>query len=348
MSNLRFTLSRPLALCALTLALLLATVSVTPFGSSAAPQKKSKDGKKSKKSKTSANAPAEEGTPAIWSDRGDISQLNLYWGIGSEEEMPKPPFQFDKEDMTGTNPKIKIIDANGVKWNMKFDEEVHAEVVCSRIVWAAGYMVEESYFIPSGRVEGVTGLSRAKKFIGSDGSFSNAMFEKRPDNIARRRNNWDWDANPFANSKELSGLAMLCFLLSNWDAKTTNNNVLGMFDDDGTVKEWYLVADWGGTFGKTGGFTSHSKWDPADYGKQAFLDGVSGNTVKFHYSGKMGSSLKAQPRENVRWFYNIVGKLSDDQLRDAFKAAGATPAETDAFVAQLRKRLNELKAAAGM
>ena len=59
----------------------------------------------------------------------------------AEGEMPKPPFQFDKEDMTGTNPKIKIIDANGVKWNMKFDEEVHAEIACSRIVWACGFMV---------------------------------------------------------------------------------------------------------------------------------------------------------------------------------------------------------------
>jgi len=235
MSNLRFTLSRPLALCALTLAVLLATASVTPFGSSAAPQKKSKDEKKSKKSKTSANAPAEEGTPAIWRDRGDISQLNLYWGIGSEEEMPKAPFQFDKEDMTGTNPKIKIIDANGVKWNIKFDEEVHAEVAASRIAWACGYMVEESYFIASGKVNGVTGLSRAKKFVGADGSFSNGMFEKRPENIARRAINWDWDANPFKGTKELSGLAILNTMLNNWDAKPTIERVeYTLFENDET------------------------------------------------------------------------------------------------------------------
>lgn len=315
---------------------------------SVAAQKKSKDEKKSKKNKAGANAPTTEGKPALWEDRGDISQLNLYWGIGSEEEMPKPPFQFDKEDMTGTNPKIKVIDANGIKWNMKFDEEVHAEVTCSRIVWACGYMVEESYFIPSGKVNGVSGLSRAKKFVGTDGSFSNAMFEKRPDDIARRGNNWDWDSNPFARSKEMSGLAMLCFLLSNWDAKTTNNNVLGMFAEDGSVKEWYLVADWGGTFGKTGGFTSHSKWDPADYAKQAFLEGVSGDTVKFHYSGKMGSSYKNQPIANVRWFAGIVGKLSDAQLQDAFRAGGASQAEASAFIGQLRKRINDLKSAAGM
>jgi hypothetical protein len=336
------------ALLAFALAIVFAAASVAPSGSFAAPQKKDKESKKSKKNKGPSNAPVEEGKPALWRDPGDVSQLNLYWGIGSEEEQPKPPFQFDKEDVTGTNPKIKVIDANGVKWNMKFDEEVHAEIASSRLVWAVGYMVEESYFVPSGKVTGVSGLGRAKKFVGSDGSFTNAMFEKRPDNIARRRNNWDWDSNPFAGTKELSGLAMMCFLLNNWDAKVTNNNVLGMFDDDGTVKEWYVVADWGGTFGKTGGFMSHTKWSPADYTKQAFLDGVSGNSVKFHYSGKMGSSLKSQPRENVRWFVGLVGKLSDAQLQDAFKAAGATPSETSAFVAELRKRINELKSAAGM
>src|SRR5262245_57337179 len=155
-------------------------------GVSASPQKKGKgkenesknESKKEKKSKGESAAPTKAGVPALWEDRGDVSRLNLVLGIGSEAGKPKPPFQFDKEDVTGTNPKIKIIDANGVKWNLKFDEEVHSEVAASRIAWACGYMVEESYFIPSGKVSGVTGLGRARKFVGSDGSFTNAMAEK--------------------------------------------------------------------------------------------------------------------------------------------------------------------------
>ncbi|HMV48018.1 MAG TPA: hypothetical protein PLD20_01410 [Blastocatellia bacterium] len=310
-----------------------------------APQKKDK--KKDKKSKKQTAAPTESGTPRLWEAQEDISKLNLYYGIGSQEEMPKPPFQFDKEDITGTNPKIKVIDANGIKWNIKFDEEVHAEVASSRIVWACGYMVEESYFIPSGTVNGVSGLGRAKKFIGSGGSFTNGMFEKRPDDIARRGINWDWDSNPFRGSKELSGLAILNTLLNNWDAKTTNNNVLGMYDDDGKVVDWHLVADWGGSFGKMGGFTSHTKWDLNEYNKQAFLDGTSGGQLKLHYSGKMGSSLKSVPIEHARWFAGIIGQLSDDQLRDAFRAAGASPNEVEGFSRRLRQKINELKSAVG-
>jgi hypothetical protein len=308
----------------------------------------SKKGKKSKKGAGPSAAPTSVGTPALWSERGEVSGLNLFYGIGGEAGMPKPPFTFDKEDLTGTNPKIKVVDADGVKWNVKFDEEVHAEIASSRFAWASGYMVEESYFVPSARVSGVTGLSRAKSFVGADGSISNAIFEKRPDHIARRRNNWSWDSNPFVGSKELSGLAILNALLSNWDAKVANNNILGMYDADGqTVKEWYVVADWGGTFGKMGGAFSHTKWNPAEFGKQQFLDGVSGNTLRLHYSGKMSPALKTIPLEHARWFAGIVGQLSDSQIRDAFKAAGASPAETEAFAGHMRLKINELKTAVG-
>lgn len=306
-------------------------------------------GKKEKKKKKSdagqSAAPVEKGQPMLWADRGDIASLNLYWGPGSEQLAPKAPFTFDKEDVSGTNPKVKVVDANGVRWNVKFDEEVHAEVAASRIVWALGFMVEESYFVPSGRIEGVGSLGRARKFINSDGSFSNAMFEKRPDTIARRNIRWTWDSNPFVGTKEFSGLAILNVMLNNWDAKVDNNNVLGMFGDGQQIHDWYVQSDWGGTFGKTGGYFSHSKWSLKDYSSQAFISGVSGSTLKLHYTGKMGSALKSVPVEHAKWFAGIVGQLTDQQLRDAFKAAGATPEEINGFSARIRQKINELKAA---
>jgi hypothetical protein len=61
----------------------------------------------------------------------------------------------------------------------------------------------------------------------------------------------------------------------------------------------------------------------------------------------MGSSLKNMPREHVRWFAGVIGQLSDQQIQDAFRAAGATPAEISGFTGIIRKRINELKAAAG-
>lgn len=302
-----------------------------------------KDKKKKKKKVKNPNAPQTEGTPILWSDPGDIKSLDLYWGIGSAEEAPKAPFKFVKEDTSGTNPKIRVEDANGALWNVKFDEEVHAEIAASRIAWAMGYMVEESYYMPSGRIEGVTGLSRAKKFVGSDGSFKVAMFEKRPDDIARRGKPWSWDSNPFVGSRELSGLAILAVMLNNWDAKVDNNNVLGMFDEDGSVKEWYIVADWGGTFGKMGGVFSHSKWDLDAYQKQAFIDGVKNGRLELNYSGKGGRIMDSVPLEHARWFSGMVGQLSEEQIRQAFRAAGATDAEINGFASRVMEKINRLK-----
>ena len=293
-----------------------------------------------------SHAPTTIGRPTIRVDRGDISTLDLTLGIGSTEGMPKAPFKFEKEDTTGTNPKIKVIDANGVKWNVKFDEEVHAEIAASRIVWAFGYNVEESYYVSSAQVSGVTGLGRAKKFVGANGAITNAMFEKRPDNIARRKNDWSWSSNPFSGTKELSGLILLNVLVNNWDAKQTNNGVLGIFDKNGGVNEWYTVCDWGGTFGKYGSVFSHSKWTPRDFEKESYIEGVSGNTLKLHYKGKMSASHSV-PLEHARWFAGLANQLTDDQIRQAFKASGASETEIASFSNKIRERLNELKKATG-
>ncbi|MGH9752500.1 MAG: hypothetical protein ACREA2_06915 [Blastocatellia bacterium] len=230
---------------------------------------------------------------------------------------------------TLTAPSASTWSAQKEKWNIKFDEEVHGEVAASRIVWARGYMVEESYFVRSGKVEGVTRLDRARKFVAADGSFKDGMFEKRPDDAARRRINWNWSANPFAGSKELSGLQALATMLNNWDMKPANNNVLGMYDKDGKVVDYYVVADWGGSFGKMSAIFTFSKWNLDDYNKQGFIDGVSGGRLKLHYRGRSQSLFKSVPVEHARWFAGIVGQLTDNQLRDAFRAAEGTPAEIE-------------------
>lgn len=326
------------------IALVLACFVAVPASSSFAAQK-SKD-KKSKKASGPSSAPTTTGKPIMWMDRGNIAALDLIHGIGSPETMPKPPFTFVKEDVSGTNPKIRVTDGNGMTWNMKFDEEVHAEIAGSRFAWACGYMVEESHYVASGTVQGVSGLGRAKKFVGSDGSFTAAMFERRPEDIARRKTPWSWDSNPFVGTKELSGLAILAVMMNNWDAKVDNNNVLGMWNEDkSAVNEWYIVADWGGTFGKMGGVFSHSKWDIDAFNKQGFIKGVSGGRLQLEYSGKGGSILKSVPLEHARWFAGIIGQLTDAQLADAFKAAGATPSEVSGFSARMRSKINELKAA---
>jgi len=348
MSQTSISHSRSVLVFVIALSLILTAASLTaPFASvsrASTPELRNKS-RKAENAKTSA-APDKIGRPILWGEPGEVPKLDLYLGIGSEQGMPKPPFQFKKEDTTGTNPKIKVIDANGVKWNIKFDEEVHAEVAASRLVWACGYKVEESYFVPSGHVNGVTGLGRARKFIKADGSFKDGMFEKRPNDVARRKDPWSWSSNPFTGTKELSGLIMLNALVNNWDSKQSNNAIFGKYDHDGSVVEWYAVADWGGSFGKMGSLFSHSKWRLDDFAKQRFISEVSNNTVKLNYSGKM-SVGHSVPLEHARWFAGIVGQLTDTQLQDAFRAAGASQAEVAGFASVVRRKIDELKSAVG-
>ena len=96
-----------------------------------------------------------------------------------------------------------------------------------------------------------------------------------------------------------------------------------------------------------GGVFSHSKWDLDAYQKQGFIDGVSGSSVKLAYSGKGGSILNSVPVEHARWFAGLAGQLSDEQIRQAFKAAGASDAETSGFTARIRQKISELKRAVG-
>ena len=52
-------------------------------------------------------------------------------------------------------------------------------------------------------------------------------------------------------------------------------------------------------------------WDLDAYRKQGFIDGVSGNQLRMHYTGKGGKILKAVPLEHARWFAGLIGQLSE-------------------------------------
>ena len=46
--------------------------------------------------------------------------------------------------------------------------------------------------------------------------------------------------------------------------------------------------------------------------------------------------------ENARWIGSLLGQLSDEQLRDAFRAANYDQKTMDGFVAIIRERINQL------
>jgi hypothetical protein len=329
---------------------LIAVIVALGYVSSATAQKD-----KSSKEEKAAKAPIKPGKPIVWADPGEVETLDFVAGVGGHKRAPKPPFTFVEESLTGTNPKVKVKDANGVEWTAKFGTEVNAETFATRIAWAAGYFVEPAYFVPNGKIQAVGPLDRAKKFIQADGSFSDARFERKREKGVKKLEDelsWSWIQNPFLGSKELNGLKVIMMLVSNWDNKDVrdvkrgSNTAIFQTPTEGGVEDRYMITDWGGSMGKWGGFISREKWDCKGFQSQTkdFIKGVKGDEIEFGYSGQHVSTFKGGIRtSDVKWLMQYLGRITDDQLREGLKASGATPEEVETFTRSLRERINQLK-----
>jgi hypothetical protein len=293
----------------------------------------------------------------LWREPGN--RRDLYYGPGSKDRAPVPPFKFVKEVKEGGMPKFDVEDARGVKWRVKLGEEAQAETAASRLVWAAGYNAEESYYLDRADIDGLKKLSRGQKYV-SGQTVRGARFEPRRDDVKRGKE-WDWNKNPFKNTRELNGLKTMMVLLNNWDPFKKNNRVL---HDKNSGEAIYTVTDLGATLGAAAGIGGgRSKNNVRDYQRQRFVSRVDDHDVKFNYDvkpKKLGllsivyppyylrqrkatNTLQKVPVDHAAWMGGILGELSDEQLRDSFRAAGYDRATQDAYVRALRSRINQLK-----
>lgn len=307
--------------------------------------------------------PAAEG-PArqrIWSRPADPG-LVLRNGPDGVDRRPKPPFEFLEEDLGGSNPKVRVRDAQGTTWNVKWAEEVHSETFASRLAAAAGYFVRTAYYVPSGNILGCRDLGRAKDRVGSDGSFESAVFKLIPvDQPYLPGKNWAWIDNPFLEDAELrrqlNGLKMMLMLTSNWDSKDARDVDLGsntaIYEVRGgpEVEYRYAFDDWGGSMGRWGKVTSRSKWDPAGYFEQSadFVQGVDHRGfVEWGYTGVRGVDVTRDiSPADVAWLLNSIGRITDEQLAFALRDAGAKEEEAATFGTAIRLRLKLLNQLVG-
>ena len=287
-----------------------------------------------------------QGTPVLWRDPGDISTRNLLLGPGGEEMKPDiSNLTFVKDEVGGYSAGFRVRDGAGNTWVAKLGKEAQPETAASRFVWAVGYVSEIHYLFPCVHIKGAPD----KKVERCEGKgFANVRFEARPKSFKRQGTTWSWANNPFNGTKELKGLIVLMAFLNNWDLKDDNNKLIYVPGTDGAQGEMhYILSDLGATFGKTGGFMSRSRNDPEDYAKSKFIEGVEGGRVKFAYSGKNSGLFKDITVEDARWVGDMLSRLSDQQLMDAFRAANFTPEEVQLLVPAARARINQLVGLSG-
>ena len=310
------------------------------------------------KSQKRKDKKAVKGTPVLWRNPGNMRNRDLYYGPGSAELAPKPPFRFVKEVKEGGMPKFEVEDARGTKWRVKLGPEAQAETAATRLVWAAGYNAEESYYLSRAQIDGMKKLSRGQKFVQGD-SVVGARFEPRRKDVERGPE-WSWRKNPYKGTRELNGLKTMMVVLGNWDVFKKNNRVL---HDKNTDEARYTVTDLGATMGAVGGLGGRrSKNNVNDYSRARIVSKVEGDKVKFNYNvqprrlgwlsivyppylirqHKATTTMNTVPVQDAAWLGNRLSQLSDDQLRDAFRAAGYDRSTTDQYVRALRGRINEL------
>ena len=304
-----------------------------------------------------------KGTPVLWRNPGDMRKRDLYYGSGSKALAPTPPFKFVKEDKSGKSPKFEVVDARGVKWKVKLGPEAQAETVANRLVWAAGYNTEETYYLDRAQIDGLKKLSRGQQFVNGQ-SVRGARFESRRENVDRGKH-WDWSKNPFKGTRELNGLKTMMVLLNNWDVRK-NNGVLYVKDPKTNRTEaQYLVSDLGATLGAVGaiGGRHRSKNNVQDFTRARLVKKVDdkGN-AKFDYDIKpkglgvltifnpkyffgqrrASGQMSKVPAQDAAWIGQKLAQLSDEQLRDAFRAAAYDPGTREAYVRAMRQRINQL------
>jgi len=293
-----------------------------PFAA-AAQDKKDKKDKDEKKVYT--------GTPVMWRDPADISSRNLILGAGGEEMKPDISKITYIEDKTGGySKKYRVRDAKGNEWIAKIGKEAQPDTAANRLLWALGYETEIAYLIPHLKIEG-------------KGEFDNVRLEARPDDV-KRTGNWMWENNPFMDKPEFKGLKIFMVMINNWDMKDDNNEILAMRNPaTGEDELRYIISDLGGSFGKTGGFFSRSRNEPKDYVKADFIKAVKGDVISFNYSGKNQKLFEGITVADAHWLAERFKALSDDQIKDAFRAANYTPEEVDALTAALKTRIAALE-----
>ncbi len=273
--------------------------------------------------------------PVMW-EAVDIESRDTFLGPGGEEGKPDlSKIEFIRDQEGGHNTKYRIKDGKGRTWVAKLGREAQPETAAVRLLWALGYRTEVNYLVPEITIPG-------------KGTFENVRLEARPDHIDRV-DEWAWRENPFVGTPQLEGLKMMMVFMTNWDVLDLQNKVLY---DERTGEGNYVISDLGATFGRLGNNNfpiiyrlSRSTGNPMAYAGASFVDGVKDRKLEVVYKGKNRGLFKEFDIEHARWLAGLLNRLSDQQIRDAFRAANYNEGEIVYFVAGVKKRIENLNKA---
>ena len=285
-------------------------------------------------------APPRAPLTELWNEPRDLERRNLLVGSAPTDQAPSKDVEYKvvKLDRSGYSDGYDVVGPDGREWDIKVGKEAQTEVVASRILWALGYHQPKSYYATGWKLEGT---------YEDEGEPARFRLDSDHDNEAE----WAWIENPFSNTRALRGLIAINLLLSNWDFKTSNNRVYVTKGADGPVRR-YVVQDLGASFGKPRLARSNrllallpgkvgTRNDIEDFEGTRLIRDIRGSEVTLDYRGAAGEILETMNVADVIWACELMNRLRDAQLDDAFEAAGYEPALRARFIAKIRAKLRE-------
>ena len=274
---------------------------------------------------------------SLWKAPTDLATRDLFYGPWGRAHAPDPDATYTLVELkhSGVNPGMTVRDPQGREWSVKqeypsgLDPEGPVEVALSRLLSAIGYHQPPVYFLRSFSLKDDWGThtERGGRFRLDEESLKSAGA-------------WSWQDNPFIGTQPYQGLLVLMMMFNNTDLKNSNNTLYERKQGD-RVEQWYVVRDIGAALGDTSRYAPR-KGHPASFERHPFIVGVSNGHVDFAYKGWYQKLVRDRiTPEDVRWASDLLAQLSEQQWREAFRAAGYDPETADRFIRTFQKKIDQ-------
>ena len=266
----------------------------------------------------------------LWVDPGS-TRRDLFWGVGGRRYAPAQngKFTFLAKDETGFSVSYDVKSPDGVEWSAKIGDEAQTEVVVSRILWGLGYHQPPVYYLPSWDL------------IAPDAEgqrISEARFRPKLSRLDRQDDVWKWGENPFSGTRPMKGLLAILIMLNSTDLKDSNNSIYHLAQRWDGAARWFVVRDVGAALGETGKLYPKRNWLQA-FEEEAFSTKIEGQAVEFDYDGRHQELLSMITPADIQWGARLMGRLTNAQRRDAFRAGNYGTADAQRFIARIKEKI---------
>lgn len=268
----------------------------------------------------------------LWTNPTDLAQRDLRWGSGRPANAPsaKAVYTVVKRDDTGYSRGYDVVGPDKRKWSIKVGKEAQPEIVLSRILWALGYHQPETYYVKGWQLSG-------------DWAFEGQPARFRLQSDHESAGEWEWVDNPFAGTTPMHGLIAINLLFNNWDLKTSNNRVYRLEGSKAEPARRYVVQDLGASLGRPRVFPIPvgTRNDLEDFETTPLIKDVHGSDVVLNYRGRHGEILDRLSIDDLLWACELLNRLSDAQLDQAFTAAEYPPDVRRRYIKKVRDKIHE-------